>query len=250
MAFFVQVNAAAAVCNLVLEFSSVKSAVLHHGGVQKLVELTGSPVATLRLHAAWALRNLLYQSDLALKQSVVRALPWPSMRQLLYDPEPPIQEQAVCILRNLCMSAAEHIQMAASWAGPDLMSVLEEKLDPTNRWVAPSMLVHALYTVVNILTGSEAHKAAVMLSNLPVLLLHHMRSSASAEVRLPTVWCVINLTWPEPGQDVASRTRRLKELGFEEALRALANDASLDVRERVKTALDQLRLSHAPAAAL
>lgn len=80
-----------------------------------------------------------------------------------------------------------------------------------------------------------------MSSNLPALLLHHMRSTSSPDVRLPAVWCVINLTWPEPGQDVASRSRRLRELGFDEQLRQLQGDASLDVRERVKTALDQLR---------
>lgn len=42
---------------------------------------------------------------------------------------------------------------------------------------------HALFTVVNILTGSDAHKDAVAASNLPTLLLHHMRTGASAEVR-------------------------------------------------------------------
>lgn len=42
------------------------------------------------------------------------------------------------------------------------------------------MRVHALYTCVNILTGSEAHKEGVMASNLPHLLMHHMRSPGSS----------------------------------------------------------------------
>eukprot|EP00983_Pelagomonas_calceolata_P023689 745676-Pelagomonas_calceolata.AAC.2 len=46
----------------------------------------------------------------------------------------------------------------------------------------PKLRQHALYTVVNILTGSESHKEAVATSNLPTLLLHHMRTSSNPDV--------------------------------------------------------------------
>jgi len=53
-----------------------------------------------------------------------------------------------------------------------------------HRAANPKIRQHALYTVVNILTGSETHKEAVATSNLPTLLLHHMRTSTSPEVRV------------------------------------------------------------------
>jgi hypothetical protein len=54
-----------------------------------------------------------------------------------------------------------------------------------SRETSPKLRQHGLYTVVNILTGSEAHKEAVSMSNLPTLLLHHMRTSTTPEVRGP-----------------------------------------------------------------
>lgn len=156
------------------------------------------------------------------------------------------------------------------------------------------VMLHALYTTVNILSGSEAHKDAVLCGNLPSLLLHHIRAPAEASTRetapsvetesvqllaspdplsslaarlprslkdtlmtqrggsaesaeqdvlvLPAVWCVINLTWPDAGGSGAGRARKLKELGMEEGLRGLTGHASADVRERVRTALEQLNI--------
>jgi len=238
----VQVNAAAAVCNLVLEFNAVKSSVLSLGALEHLTSLACSMSAPLRLHSCWALRNLAYKSEAHVRRALMQGLPWPAMRSLLSDPEEGVQEQAICTLRNLCMDAPEHITAAFEWAGPDLLAAMEEKLDPS-RDANPKLRQHALYTVVNILTGSESHKEAVATSNLPTLLLHHMRTSSNPDVRLPAVWCVINMTWPDANSaaGVAARAQRLKELGAEDVLSVLQTDASLDMRERVKTALEQMR---------
>lgn len=53
------------------------------------------------------------------------------MHRLLTDADEPVVEQAVCILRNLCMETPENITAALAWAGPELLVVLEEKLDPS-----------------------------------------------------------------------------------------------------------------------
>jgi hypothetical protein len=61
------------------------------------------------------------------------------------------------------------------------------------------------------------------------------------------VWAIINLLWYDsaahptsPPAEVAARAGALRELGLEGALRALADDDSQDLRERVQTALEQL----------
>lgn len=53
---------------------------------------------------------------------------------------------------------------------------------------------HALYVVVNMASGSEAQKAAVMAGGWPQQLLAHM-GDAEPRVREAAVWAVINLSW-------------------------------------------------------
>ena len=62
------------------------------------------------------------------------------------------------------------------------------------------------------------------------------------------MWSIINLTWsddPPISSGTAARARQLREMGgggeLEAALRCALQDPSLDVRERAKTALEQLR---------
>jgi hypothetical protein len=51
------------------------------------------------------------------------------------------------------------------------------------------------------------------------------------------VWCVINLTWPEDN-GMKYRVMKLRDSGFEVQLRSLLDDSDLDVKDRVKTALE------------
>ncbi|GLI71651.1 hypothetical protein VaNZ11_016930, partial [Volvox africanus] len=115
----VQTNAAAAVCNLVLDFSAVKSAVLSAGGLTRLVELTRSPATPLRHHATWALANMLYRADNSVRVQLMEALPWSRLRQLLFDSDPRVVEQALVILRNLCMAGRQQVAAALEWADSD-----------------------------------------------------------------------------------------------------------------------------------
>ena len=57
--------------------------------------LTREGETTLRLHAVWALKNLLYKADLDVKREVMRALSFEAMQSLLVDAEASIQEQSV-----------------------------------------------------------------------------------------------------------------------------------------------------------
>ena len=79
-----QVDAAAAVCNLCLEFSSVKDTLLSHGAVSRLVAAVveaGSEAGAmggkavppaLRVNAAWALCNLVYCSSTAVRSTLMQ----------------------------------------------------------------------------------------------------------------------------------------------------------------------------------
>jgi hypothetical protein len=63
-----QVHAAGALCNLGLEFSSVKETVLSSGTLQHLVHMTvTNQNMEIRIQGCLALRNLAYKSDDAFK---------------------------------------------------------------------------------------------------------------------------------------------------------------------------------------
>ncbi|GLC39698.1 hypothetical protein PLESTB_001853800 [Pleodorina starrii] len=113
----VQASAAGAVCNLVLDFSAAKSAVLAAGGLGRLVGLTASPQPSLRHHATWALGNLLFKADTNVRAQLMQALPWSRMRELLADSDPRVMEHALVILRNLCMGDKRNIAATLEWAG-------------------------------------------------------------------------------------------------------------------------------------
>jgi hypothetical protein len=65
-----QSNAAMAVCNLVLEASPAREAVLAAGGIPALAALASSMFPVLRLNSCWALSNLAFRSKTDIKLQV------------------------------------------------------------------------------------------------------------------------------------------------------------------------------------
>ena len=73
--------------------------------------------------------------------------------------------------------------------------------------------------------------------------LHSHMSHPSSEARLGVVWTIINLTWSDDEMYMSARRDRiqaLQSMGFMEELQNMTTDPSLDIRERVKTALAQM----------
>ncbi|KAL7746723.1 hypothetical protein RI367_007885 [Sorochytrium milnesiophthora] len=232
----VQVTASATLCNIVLDFSPMKKAFLENGGVEKLVALATSTDNNVRLNAVWALKNLVYNAPSMTKFAVMSKLTYSQLLSLLNDTEVSIQEQALNLLRNL-VCGSEEVDVAAVFVGfgeGTLLSMVESKLQSPNTDIA----YQALYIVVNMSTGSERHKNAIMDRNVILAWLMQYLSHTKPAMRVATIWCIINLTWPED-TDPRQRVERLRALGFERKLKDMANDSELDVRDRVKAALAQ-----------
>lgn len=103
--------------------------------------------------------------------------------------------------------------------------------------------------IVNVSTGNEKHKTAIIKNEAILKGILNNTSHPSSSVRVATVWCVINLTWPEDAGS-SERVRLLKRLGFEERLRNMLDDSDMDVKDRVKTALQHFQsVSSAPPTA-
>mmetsp|Transcript_4181 Transcript_4181/g.8100 ORF Transcript_4181/g.8100 Transcript_4181/m.8100 type:complete len:134 (-) Transcript_4181:1587-1988(-) len=120
--------ATAAICNIVLEFSSLKEIILQKGGIRRFAELSYSTTKSLRLNAVWALKNIVYDADPPIKLEVMKELTYPRLAFLIRSDEEEIREIALSLLRNLAFSRRDepHEQeVAAIFSGFGRAGLLE-----------------------------------------------------------------------------------------------------------------------------
>ncbi|CAN6616838.1 hypothetical protein TRVA0_006S03488 [Trichomonascus vanleenenianus] len=241
--------AMAAVCNLILEFSPLRKPMLDKGILDDILEGTHSRYNMLKLNAVWALKHTIYGRDScnSVKALVLNRLSTVYLVQLCNDPDLAVQEQAMDVMRNLvCQNKAVTEQLFEEIGTEDFFSLLESKLFGRTFANYPQIVSSAVFTLVHIAANGEQYRDMIigrreLLKRLLLLLDHD-----HCEIRQAVVWLIINLTWlDEHGdslRDVSCRSRaaRLAELGFSQELEKRSKDATLDVRERSKTALFQI----------
>jgi armadillo repeat-containing protein 8 len=179
-----------------------------------------------------------------------------------------VQEQVLGLISNIICGtgASEIVDVLLNEIGRDeLLSILADKLrprpGPTRRDTATAqtsstststfqppmpaeILMSVTYVLVNLAAGPPKHRDLLfshrdLLKNLMFLFDHPNRI-----VRVNCVWVVINLTYEDDQSDRQAsyeRASKLKALGVVERLRNVEDDTDLDVRERTKTALHQIR---------
>lgn len=202
--------ASATLCNLVLEFSPARGIVLDNGGSDVLVKLLRSEDEELRKNALWALKNLLFNADCKTKADVMMKLGYDNLLTLCADAHPQVREIAMTFVRNLASSGSSksnNEQVDAMFAATSnrLISVLSNILGSDTS--SFDIALQALYVVCNIASGTEEHKACIMKSDVPHLLLQ-WTAHEDEKARIAAIWCVINLSGKE-GVDV--RTKRARK---------------------------------------
>ncbi|ORZ19004.1 armadillo-type protein [Absidia repens] len=195
----VQAAACGALCNLALDFSPMKKSVIDAGAINKFVEYSRSSDPQLQLNGIWAIKSLLYKADLPAKKAVMDVLTYDSLIELVHEPKPGVQEQAMEAVRNLICGQAEDVEYVIDGIGKeDLLDVLESKLQVT--------------------------------SNMGIEDDEDEPNQATLEAAL---YIMVNMCI------LIKRVRRLRELGIEKCLKDMEKDTYLDVRDRVRTALEQ-----------
>lgn len=167
--------------------------------------------------------------------------------------EAAIQRQALDFIRNFingddCAFLSDHILNQIGSA--KFYDLLTAKLSPIPRAISGGRSIHnptelvlsAIHVMIHLANASAKHRQ-MLVAQKPLLhaMLPHF-SHVDHRVRVMCVWAVNSLTWIEEGddrRDAQTRSRELKSMGIESAVRALANDPNLDVKERVKTAIRQ-----------
>ncbi|EGC37648.1 hypothetical protein DICPUDRAFT_149720 [Dictyostelium purpureum] len=229
----VRVSASATLCNLVLDFSPMKQAVLDNGILQKLVQLIFEPHDfKIRLNCIWALKNLLYMAEPSLKESAMKELGYDKLIDLIKDHDSSISEQALAVLRNLAFKDNDQLVSEERFNG-QMVPTLESKLTPSN---PPEIIKQTLFVICNIVTN-EKIRNSVMNSSIVNKLLHFMEHKHS-DIRVVSIWCVCNLIGPDENTNSSVRAMKFKELGYVKKLESLVDDQNIEVKDRVKTALN------------
>jgi armadillo repeat-containing protein 8 len=164
-----------------------------------------------------------------------------------------VQEQGLDFIRNLISgdNASTMIDYIFSSLGQDrVFQILKSKLrlrpSKKNSSREQTDLIKAVCYIMVHLAASHAQHRQILISQTELLkLLLPMFDHPRHEVRSPLAWIVINLTWADDTADhkaCKARAQELKDLGFLSKLESLeSQDPELDVRERTKTALYQMR---------
>jgi armadillo repeat-containing protein 8 len=126
----VKIAATGAVCNLMLEFSPMRRAILEQGAMKILCQHTYSQFAQLRLNAVWALKHFCYQPDEPLQvEQMLQELGYEQLMKLCDDEDVGVQEQALSIIRNVMTGEVKSIGLLFDNIGSArLMRLIVEKL--------------------------------------------------------------------------------------------------------------------------
>ncbi|KUJ08574.1 armadillo repeat protein-like protein [Mollisia scopiformis] len=182
-----------------------------------------------------------------------------------------VQEQGLDFIRNLIGGAGqggtaettEMIDFLFNALGQDrFFEILASKLKPkiinpynrsspnTERKIAPpqaEIIIAVGYILVHMAASVPRHRQLVIAQTDLLKLLVPQFNHTSNEVRVALCWLVTNLTWMDDqndGQACSQRANELKKLGFLSKLEMLEQDPELNVRERAKSALWQIKQSY------
>lgn len=180
-----------------------------------------------------------------------------------------VQEQGLDFIRNLIGGAGhgstsettEMIDFLFNALGQDrVFEILASKLRPkvVNSFVRRSsstpdpkvippqseIITAVGYILVHMAASVPRHRQLVIAQTDLLKLLVPQFNNPTVEVRHALCWLVTNLTWIDHGSDTQAclqRANELKKLGFLAKLEMLEQDPELNVRERAKSAVWQMK---------
>ena len=177
-----------------------------------------------------------------------------------------VQEQGLAFIRNLICGpdSVDMIDFLMTNLGQErLFEILSSKLrskiiNPYSRSKRRSsqgsgarvvqphgeIIVAVCFILVHIAASHPRHRQLLISQTDLLSLLVPLFGHPNKNVRVALTWIIINLTWLDDQADqlaCKARALELKSLGFQSKLEALEHDLELDVRERAKTALSQIK---------
>lgn len=161
---------------------------------------------------------------------------------LISDPDPLVQEQALALAGNFVDGSGDCTKYIFS-EDISILNAVSRQLKSAN---SPGMCIQAMFFLANVAAENEALKDAVMDCILPASLdlgistpnslVVKFLQSKERLLRLSTLWCLVNLVYPNHKNSV--RVSALHGAGIISQLKTMVNDPCLDCKLRVRTVLE------------
>ncbi|KAI0253577.1 ARM repeat-containing protein [Lactifluus subvellereus] len=231
--------ALAAVCNLVNQYSPLRTPFLEQGVAARLARLLRSSYTELRLSALWALKNLLYKCPPETKRAIMADVGWPAVDARLDDTDAGVREQALHLLRNFADCEDDVDAVFDALGTPRLLGALASALETRDT----DVVLQAAYAVANLANG-HAQRQALILAHAQ--LLRSLRSAlvdSPADARCAALSAIIELAWGAPqlrAAGIENTLRHLVEFGGGGPGGGVGGSADREVRERARRALDAM----------
>jgi hypothetical protein len=96
----IQSSSCAIICNLVIDFSSIKKLIVDNNHLTKIIQFLSSMDYNLRLNSIFLLKNLIFKIESDYKKIILKQIEKESLIQLINDEQISIQEQTLIFFRN------------------------------------------------------------------------------------------------------------------------------------------------------